>query len=67
MICKKYENLTIIEKVQMVGKLLHAMQSSNELFDKAKWIIEVAELQGMFDKVTILPNDNKDYYDEKDI
>lgn len=51
----------------MVGKLLHAMQSDNELFDKAKWIIEVAELQGVFDKVTILPNDNKDYYDEKDI
>ena len=61
MICEKYEALTIIEKVQMVGKLLHAMQSDNELFDKAEWIIVAAELQGIFNKVTILPNDVNDY------
>lgn len=61
MICSKYEDLTILEKVQMIGKVHHAMQSDNELFDLASRIIDTAEMKGLFENVTILPNNTKDY------
>ena len=56
MLCEKYERLLPIERVVLIGKLLHAMQSDSEFFDKSVRIIRAAKKRGLFDNIKILPN-----------
>lgn len=60
MICEKYEAMTTIEKTEFVGKLLHSVQSSNELFDLGKEIINLGIEKGLFEGVKILHPNTKD-------
>lgn len=56
MLCNYFENLSHPEKVQFIGKLTHAAQSSDVLFKKALELINEGESSGLFNNVTILPN-----------
>ena len=56
MLCEKYNRLLPIERVLLIGELLHAMQSDNEFFDKSVRIIRTAKRKGLFDNVKILPD-----------
>lgn len=55
MLCEKYSRLTPVERVMLIGKLLHAMQSDNDFFDSSVRIIRAAKKKGLFDNVKILP------------
>ena len=57
MICNSYNQLTIIEKTQFVGKLLHLVQSKESAFLIADNLLREAGAEGCFDKVIILPNE----------
>jgi hypothetical protein len=52
---KRYEELTPFERVEFIGKLVHAAQSNAASFYAAKEIIKNAEEDGVLDGVTILP------------
>lgn len=54
-LCDKYFNLTPIERVSLVGELVHAIQSDNELFDMANDLIKLGILKGVFINTAILP------------
>jgi hypothetical protein len=51
MICEKYAALSIKEKIEYVGKLLHGVQSLNAMFDEGAKIINVAESIGLYEDV----------------
>ena len=55
MICKSFKALTPLEKSIMIGKIVHAVQSSEHCFNLSKEIIESAERRGYFKGVTIMP------------
>lgn len=55
----KYQNLTIVEKIDMVGKLVHAIQADNEMFELAETLLIKAEEKGLFINIKILPNENE--------
>ncbi len=54
-LCDKYFDLTPIERVSLVGELVHAIQSDNELFDMANDLIQLGILKGVFINTAILP------------
>lgn len=54
-LCDKYFYLTPIERVSLVGELVHAIQSDNELFDMANDLIQLGILKGVFINTAILP------------
>ncbi len=56
MLCDKYQQLSHIDKVKYIGSLIHAVQSSNNLFSLGEKLIQVAEDIGLFTGVTILPD-----------
>lgn len=57
MICPEYENLAPLERVQMVGEIVHAMQSDSALFKNVQDLIELAKRRGLFENVIINPLD----------
>ena len=58
MICENYDSLSPIDKVIFIGKIVHALQSSNVIFSDVERIIWRAQAAGVFDGVTILPDSN---------
>lgn len=56
MICHSYDQLTIIEKTQLVGRLTHLIQNDEAAFLVADELIKKAECNGLFDKVIIFPS-----------
>ena len=60
MLCKKYEELSPFERVEFIGKLVHAVQSDDVFFDEAKVIIYNGEVFGTFEGVKILPDNGKE-------
>lgn len=61
MICKEYKDLSHLEKVTFIGTLVHAVQSDSKLFEMAQGLIEIAKTKGLFDTVTIMPDNNENY------
>tara|TARA_R110000868_G_scaffold400868_1_gene675601 strand:+ start:6454 stop:6651 length:198 start_codon:yes stop_codon:yes gene_type:complete len=57
-LCDKYDSLSPIERLTLVGEIVHALQSSDEIFDDVQKIIKKAILQGLFIGTTILPPEN---------
>jgi hypothetical protein len=55
MICKSYDQLTIVEKTQFIGKLMHLVQTNEKAFIHAEQMINKANEEGLFTKVTICP------------
>lgn len=53
--CTNYLDLSPQEKINFIGKMIHAIQSDNEIFNRAEILIKKADKQGIFDGVTINP------------
>ena len=60
MLCEKYNRLLPIERVMLIGELVHAMQSDNQFFEMSLKIIKTAKRKGLFDNVKILPGLDED-------
>ena len=54
--CTTYQKLTPKEKVEFIGKIVHAIQSSEYCFQLGEQIIKVGENQKVFEGVTINPS-----------
>ena len=59
MLCKSFENLTIVEKVKFIGKINHLAQTYEAVFNEVNKIINKAEKEDLFKDVTILPEEEK--------
>lgn len=57
--CQAFSDLSHLEKISFIGKLVHAVQSDNFAFVQAESIIEVAEISGLFKNVVINPQKQK--------
>lgn len=55
-LCDKYDSLSPVERLTLVGEIVHALQSSDEIFDDVQKIIKKAILQGLFVGTVILPD-----------
>ena len=61
--CKLWLDLSLQEKIEMVGKVTHLIQNSNVGFTAIEQILLSAEIAGMFNEVKINPpSDEKDNY-----
>jgi hypothetical protein len=59
--CKMWLELSLQEKIEMVGKVTHLIQNSNVGFTAIEQILLSAEIAGMFKEVIINPpSDEKD-------
>jgi hypothetical protein len=64
MICKKYDNLSHVDKIRYIGELIHIVQNDDEFYDMGFSLIYMARMKGILDGVQILPevkddNDNQ--------
>lgn len=55
---QQWQELTIIEKIDLVGKLTHLLQNDIESYGLFVTHIKLAELSGLFNEVKI--NDERD-------
>ena len=61
--CKMWLELSLQEKIEMVGKVTHLIQNSNVGFTAIEQILLSAETAGMFNEVKINPpSDEKENY-----
>lgn len=61
MICESFDLLSHKEKIEFIGKLVHSVQSDNNLFIVGQSIIRQAEETGILDDVVINPPKSGDY------
>jgi phosphopantetheine adenylyltransferase len=59
MLCEKYNNLTIPERLKAIREVVHALQNDNEAFVSIMDAVKDAELRGVFNGVVINPETNK--------
>lgn len=57
--CNSWLELSLQEKIEMVGKVTHLIQNSNVGFTAIEQILHSAELAGMFKEVKINPPSNE--------
>lgn len=57
--CTSWLNLSLQEKIEMVGKVTHLIQNSNVGFDAISEILASAEAVGIFKEVKINPPSNE--------
>lgn len=50
---QQWQELTIVEKINLVGKLTHLLQNDEKSYEAFKKWIEVSETLGLFDEVKI--------------
>lgn len=60
MICKLFDELSHPEKINLIGKVVHALQSDDLCFLEACQIVTHAQQKGLFNGVEILPEDKND-------
>lgn len=53
MIIKRYYDLTHRERMEIIGKLVIAIESNDEFFDKGLQLISEAEVKGVYEKVNV--------------
>lgn len=57
--CKEYQELSLPQKWEMVGKIVHLLQNDPFVFKEVAWIIHMGEQTGKFDDVKINPQTPK--------
>lgn len=57
--CSNYLLLSPKERVEMIGRIVHGLQSDNEIFNKCEMLIQNAEKKGLFEGVTINPSEQE--------
>jgi hypothetical protein len=60
MICKKYDNLSHVDKIRYIGELIHIVQNDDEFYDMGFSLIYMARMKGILDGVQILPENNEE-------
>jgi hypothetical protein len=61
--CKLWMDLSLQEKIIMIGKTTHLMQNDATGFEAIERILKNAEMKGIFDEVIINPSsDEKQNY-----
>ena len=50
---QQWQELTIIEKIELVGKVTHLLQNDLDSFNAMKNWVEASELLGLFNEVKI--------------
>lgn len=55
MICKKYADLSHVDKIRYIGELIHIVQNDDEFYEKGYSLIKLAREKGILDGVQILP------------
>jgi hypothetical protein len=50
---QQWQELTIVQKINLVGKLTHLLQNDEKSYEAFKKWIEVSETLGLFDEVKI--------------
>lgn len=55
MICKKYDNLSHVDKIRYIGELIHIVQNDDEFYEMGVTLINKAKEKGILDGVQILP------------
>lgn len=58
--CQEYQNLSHFSKVEFIGKLVHAVQNDGWCYVLGQALVDYAEETGIFDNVTILPENGKE-------
>jgi hypothetical protein len=53
--CKSFMGLSLKEKTEFIGKLIHIVQNEEWCFDVAKRMVYNAQSAGIFDDVVINP------------
>lgn len=53
--CELYQELSLPEKWELIGKIVHLLQNDEATFKEVKWIISSAEQTGKLDNVQINP------------
>jgi hypothetical protein len=53
--CSSYQKLTTVEKVTLIGELIHCIQSDEYCLLTAKGMVNAARRRGVLDNVQILP------------
>jgi hypothetical protein len=61
MICQNYNNLSLPEKIIIIGEIIHAIQNDDKAFKKGMDLISYAKARGILDGVVILPETNTSY------
>lgn len=56
--CDKYMALSIHERNLLTGETIHILQNDDECFQAICKLINKAKKKGVFEGVTILPNNN---------
>lgn len=59
MLCNKYSNLSLVEKIRFIGELVHCVQNDDDSFQVGKALIVAAKINGVLDGVVILPENNE--------
>lgn len=63
MICEKYNQLTPFEQIIFHAKLWHAVINDEKYFAIAEDVVQLAVAKGMFDKIEIMPERQKENTD----
>jgi len=61
MICQNYNNLSLPEKITIIGEIIHAIQNDDKTFKKGIELISYAKSRGVLDGVIILPETDSIY------
>lgn len=64
--CENFQELTPLERVKMVGSIVHLLQVSNTVFNQVVNLIQIGEEVGCFEQVIIAPIEDFDDRREKD-
>lgn len=54
-LCEKYDNLNPVERLTLVGEIVHSLQVDDEIYDEVQKLIRKAVLKGLFVGVAINP------------
>lgn len=55
--CSNYMELSPKERVEFIGRLVHAAMSSDYIFNHCESLIKYGEKKGLFEGVTINPSE----------
>lgn len=59
MICEQYDRLSLPEKFEIIGKIVHLVQNDSDVFNEVDWLVKKATLSGKLDNVKIMPEIKK--------
>lgn len=54
-LCKKFKDLTIVEKRDFIGNLVHCVQNDDDLFEFGQQIIFAGKMSGVLHGVVVNP------------